>query len=139
MAETPASGGKKSRAAETNFEKESKAFLSDHPFCFVNIPLGEDEKDGLLESPITPERLAEFLKETVIHQYKLSINWDNKHSCYTVSMTGSKFFRDDYNRCVTSRHNLLWVALAIAEYKFFRFIASSGIEAPSQKSGEIFD
>lgn len=127
------------RVLKPEFDAESKAFLASHPFTFVNISLGEDEKDAIAGNRITADRLSEFIKEVVIHQYKLSINWDNKHSCYVVSITGAKFFRDDYNRCVTSRHNELWLALAIAEYKFFRLIVNGGIEAPTVKTGEIFD
>jgi len=133
------SSPKGKRAPKSDFDAESKAFLESHPFTFVNIALGDDEKDDIAGNRITADRLSEFIKEVVIHQYKLSINWDNKHSCYVVSITGAKFFRDDYNRCVTSRHAELWLALAIAEHKFFRFIANGGIEPPAVKKGEIFD
>lgn len=139
MAKTTSSSNKSQGKGSDDFDKEAKAFLASHKFCWVNIPLGENEKDEIRERPITMERLFEFLKEVVIHQYKLGVVWDNKHSCYVVSITGAKFFRDDYNRCVTSRHNLLWVALAIAEYKWFRFLVNGGIPEPEEEQGEIFN
>lgn len=127
------------RTQKPDLDAESKAFLDSHPFTFVSLPIGPDEKDEIAANQITAERMFEFVKEVVVHQYKLSVNWDNKHSCYVVSLTGNKFFRDDYNRCVTSRHYELWIAMAISEYKFFRFISGSGIEPPAERSKEIFD
>lgn len=139
MARNSANSKSGSKDKKTSFETEVEQFIASHKFQWVNIPLGDDEKEAILERPCTPERLAEFVKECVIHQYKLGINWDTKHSCYIVSMTGVKFFRDDYNLCVTSRHSELWVAIAIAEFKFFKYIASFGIERPTAKEGEVFD
>jgi hypothetical protein len=117
-------------------DKEAKAFVAAHTFQFVNYELGESEREEVLDNPITAERLQELVKEVLLAGYKLGCSRDNKHNTWVISITGAKFWRDDYNLCVTSRHSDLWVAFAAAEYKFVRFIKPHGIDRPEPKSEE---
>lgn len=120
-------------------ESERKEILESHPFTFVNLPLSDADKDMLVNDPATPERMCEFLWDTLTLNYKLGFSYDMEHRCHVISITGIKFTRDDYNRCVTSRHSDLWVALAIAEFKWLSVIKPNGIPESAKKSGEYFD
>lgn len=134
---TKSAGGRTKRQEQDS--AEITAWKKEHEFEYVNIPLGEDEKDEIALNPITPERLMRMIEDLAFNRYKFGVSYDAQHNCYVVSITGVRVFREDYNLCVTSRHSLMPTALAIAEYKWERFIKAGAIARGAAKDTEIFD
>lgn len=139
MSDSTQDGGTKRKRKGDPTESELKAWAESHKFRFVNMHTTDDEKERIKDGSTTHERICEFLLDAVSSDYKVSINWDKKHHCAVVSITDQQFWRDTYNACVTSRGPDIWIALAMAIYKWDKIISISGI--PNVKPGdkEVFD
>lgn len=132
---------KPAKKAATRTQELTAEWKKAHPFKFVNIPLTDDEKALILES--VPEMLE--VVQWVMNAprgdgYKIGVGYDFQSMCYQVSVTGILYGREDYNRCVTSRHSDFDVAFGIAMYKHSQYCTPE-IPPPAdqQPAGNVFD
>lgn len=128
---------KKSKGDPT--QREIDAWAEAHKFRYVTIAVSDDVKERIKDHATTEADICAFMLDVTTARYKLSINWDNKHSCMVVSITDSSFWRDTYNACVTSRGPELWIALAMAIHKWNTVISISGIPIKRSSDESILD
>jgi len=137
MPRKPSVGEKPARRAET-LKKEWK---DTHPFTYVNISLTDDEKQFITEKTPSYSQIGEFMATMAMELgYKVGVSYNFEDKCYVLSVTGILYSRDDFNRCVTSRHSEFDVACSIAMYKHSEY-CSDGIPAAKDKKipGAVFD
>lgn len=120
-------------------EAEIAKWVKEHPFRYSNIKVSDDDKERIKDHALTFEQICDFIRDVHTSQYKLSLNWDSKHSCSVVSITGTRFWRDDFNACVTSRGPDLWTAFAMAIHKWDTVISNGGIPKETKSDESILD
>lgn len=129
------------KKAATRTQELSLEWKKSHPFTFVNIPLNEQEKDLILDSVPDPVDILTWIAvRPRVDGYKVGVGYDFNAKCFQVSITGILYGREDFNRCVTSRHSEFEVAFAIAMYKHSQYCTPE-IPPPSSTNvaGSVFD
>jgi hypothetical protein len=86
---------------------------------FVNIDLSSDQLATIKANIPSDEAIVTELERLALDGYKISFSYDDKHSAFIASITGSKECAVEANRglCITSRGPSLVAAGAVGLFK----------------------
>ena len=121
----------KDQKNRTKPEKKRKEFTE---IEFVNYRLSETQVDDFtLFMTDNPPDVLKMLDEMTTNNYKVSMSVDTENSCYIIAVTGSPLSLNA-GRCMTSRSDILYEALAIAFYKLNNIFHWDTWDVPTQRT-----
>lgn len=89
-----------------------------HSMEFVDYKLTPEEKQEALALLHNDKvDILETVNELMLGGYRFTFTFDSKNDCVIVSLMGKELGHINYNKCMTSRHQDVIHALAIAVYK----------------------
>lgn len=110
------------------------------PFRWCNVSLSADMKEEIRQQEFDAVRIMEWLEALVNDRYKVTISYDEKSDSFMVVVVGKQEGAPDFNTGVSSRHNLLTVALLATRYKFDVLFMGGAIPTESVNArNEVFD
>lgn len=89
---------------------------------WVVCPLSDEQKAGLKNQKVDPDRLFKSLEGLVAEGFKFTMSWDERSQCFGCYLTAPKGPNDRATRCLSARAPEAAASIMVLMFKHFTLL-----------------